>query len=389
MKKTLVILLILAVAGGVFAQDITFSGEVKTGLQFALDDDGAVKLWHDDAGAAEFGLAGAFTEDNYGLNFKLSASYNGQNAFVKESYAYLWAEFLNAKLKLTGGWIDGAVWGSGGPTDVSYDAVKGVRFEIKPLDGLDVGFAFGAQPNDGDGADGFDPTNTTNGSETFYATLKNFFLEPVIGVKYSNDIFGSVTVAVAVDNEDFNYEPGTWPNVTNTGTGTPDPANTNRTDTSLLFGLDFSKLVTGLTAIVDGQLTTLTGDEIGWALGEKVGYQINDAFSATLVIKEAKAAIGGDATAVPPVEPIDTIRLDITPSASYVWDKFTFGLEVSAYSWLESFGDYLSIYAKPSVTYKLGDHAEIAGWYKGIFEVGDTPIEGKSNTIQINFGWTF
>jgi len=135
MKKFLVVLMILAIAGGVFAQDITFGGQVEAGILFEKADNDAdltALPYNDDAEVGlRVDLNAAAEWENVGAKFKIR---NDDGAFAL-GYGFVWANVLNDIIKINAGLLDDAAWATEGDFDSNYDNVSGVRVEVKPIDG--------------------------------------------------------------------------------------------------------------------------------------------------------------------------------------------------------------------------------------------------------------
>jgi len=183
MKKALIVLLILAMAGGLFAQ--SWSGGVTTGAKFEFGEDGIpVTATDDDSGdAVHASLSFENSGDNWGITVGASAGVGGSGYFDFGD-ANGWVKFADM-FKLTAGKGIGGAWGTGGNTDKDISGSDaGVRLEITPIDGLNFGFRFG-YPNGGTSA----------------GKVANFFQETGIGVKYSADAWNAAT-GLDLDSEE-------------------------------------------------------------------------------------------------------------------------------------------------------------------------------------------
>jgi hypothetical protein len=115
MKKALVVLLILAVAGGAFAQ-LNFTGEVKTGLGLTYDNvdkTAHLQAFSRDAGEIfQFRLHGDYANqgDTAGLKFRLQQRIGTPSI----DYAFGYLNAFSNMLTLQGGRVDDATFGSGG-----------------------------------------------------------------------------------------------------------------------------------------------------------------------------------------------------------------------------------------------------------------------------------
>jgi hypothetical protein len=361
MKKFLVVLMILAVAMGAFAQEIAFSGQVETGVKITqtsgdgvANEDWNVLPYNDDSGIpgrADLNVEG--TLNNYGAKFKLRADWDGGAAgYFSAPYAFAYGNFLGEKFKVSAGLLDDSAWATGGDFDGYIDSgIWGVRFEIKPIAGLNVGFVL----------------NNTGlaGNE-----IGDFFQETIIGAKYDIENLFSIVAAIKLDSDGDEVKVG-------------DPADT-ADDVELQFGIDI-KAVENLTAIIDGAVTGL-GDFSNSGLinaHEKFGYQITDAIDAGILLTER---IWGNSD--------NDFYLDIKPSFGYkINDLISIGL-----SGLYGFGNdgddnYNSlIKVTPSCTFNVGPTATINGYYQLVLankDVGGTSAATTTNNIVVDFRYSF
>jgi hypothetical protein len=396
MKKGLVVLLILAMAGAAFAQEIKVSGAVKAGVLFEQvgDADMTVRPHNDstDSGAGGKALRAdlnvAATYDNYGAKLRIR---NDEGVFALHQ-ALVWGEFLNDLIKVSAGKLSGnAVWGSGGDADVSFDGVSGVRFEFKPIEGLNFGFALdagslfspavAAKPATpaipaGPGTPAVPATPATPAVPAAPLKIGQFFKETVFGVKYSNDFFGAA-FALKLDS-DAGYDA----NVDSINAFEDKDGSDEYT--KLLFGLDI-KAVPGLTAVVDGQISQLgvedkegVGQGVHFKVHEKFAYQLSDPFEVHIVF--AEAGYLGEAK--------DT-EIAIKPGLSFeVLPAFFLNgdAEFTIYTFEDS---AVQIGIKPGVEYKFADNTSIAGWYKATINKDGFEDNDLVNQIQIDFNWSF
>jgi hypothetical protein len=223
-------LVLLLVAGALAADDgLAITGEVKTALKVYTegDADTVVKFDNDgDPGRAQFGFV--YTVGNLQAkwmlrNVNLS---DADGTGVKIPYAFGTAGFLDNQIGISVGRIDGALWASGGVTDISFDGTLGARFEFKPavVEGLSVGFVL-------PGKSGF--------------KVGDYFAELIFGARYN--LADTVDIRVAV-NLDSDGDKG---------------ANGSQAGTSFLYGVGLPVLgtfVPGLSLWVDGAFRGLGGD---------------------------------------------------------------------------------------------------------------------------------
>jgi hypothetical protein len=388
MKKALVVLLILAVAGGVFAQEVTFSGSLDTGLTIGIPSasgaDPFVTLYNDDAGPARLRLNGTFSLANYGAKFRFQNAFADGNNTAIAAWAWVYANFLNDILTLNVGRLGNHAWATMGNYDTGWDNVTGLRLEIKPITGLNFGFALKALPY-----------------ETSY-TVSQFFLETLIGVKYESDLFDA-NLVFQLDSDADDIVGGT------AAKGDPleyllDPTNPEKAYTpavpgkgsadniGVLYGVSI-KAVPQLTAIIDGAVTWL-GDFSNSgviAVREKFAYAISDPLSVGINLAQN---LYGNSDVKP--------YLKFEPFVSYkISEPVTLSLNIGlADELLNDDGDVVSgtefksltITVKPKVSYALGEKAKIEGWYLGTFKTDDGVPYGKPEVphkVQVNFGWSF
>ena len=178
MKKALIVLLILAVAGGLFAQ--TVSGKVSTGINFALGEDD-IPTSATEPVKAEVNFAGG--ADDWGVKIGTSATrLDGATLTVGDAYG--WVKF-GGMFELSAGTGRGG-WGTWGPWDKKVTEVLGVKLAIAPIDGLSFGFRLG-YPNDGVKAN----------------KIGNFFQETGIGATFDAGIWSAAT-GLNMDSEETN-----------------------------------------------------------------------------------------------------------------------------------------------------------------------------------------
>jgi hypothetical protein len=346
MKKGLVVLLILAmVAGAAFAQEVKFSGTVEAGIEFEQAGDSDVKVTPyntDSEKGLRAQLDAAVDFDNYGLKIRFRADDTGD--FSSGSQAFLWGEFLNDIIKVSGGKL-GGVWSTDGDEGFSLDGINGVRFEFKPLPGLDFGVALDATPYAARAA-----------AKKSYV-IGEFFQETVLGVKYTSDLF-SATLAYKLDS---------------------DADGLDNKEGELVFGLKISA-IPALTAIIEGDLKDLGADDnaVGFEIHEYFGFQISDPFEAHLNFDE----VGN-------FDELKNSNIFIKPGLSFgISDSVTlkgdlgFGIFTAKDSAIE-------IDIQPGVEYKFSDKTSINGWYKGIINAAGNKDADFVNQVQVDFIWAF
>jgi hypothetical protein len=402
MKKILLVLLTILVAGGLFAQ-VTFSGNVKSGLNIVQTDDKAdandnkpvVKLWNDDAGH-RFYIEGKLDfADNYGLSFGFNTKAGLDTTY---DYARFYGEFLDDMLKLTVGSGTGTAWGTGGKLDKGFDDLKGLKLEIKPTPELDVGFQLRTEL---DGAAAM--------------TVEQWFKETVIGAKYESDLF-RVVAALALDSDyvggnDYDGKstrvvdtPESWTVAGTTVTHTAATYKTQITNddgkqTRALFAVDI-KAVPNLEAKLQAFVLGLGDlDTYGVAaIGQNLGYQVTpelkagSSFAERLNLRKEEIR-GKDAK---------TLKIEAEPYVNYKLSSLiTLDFNVPfSMGWNEDATPTKDIEYKvgvrPKVTFNLNDNANISAWYRldltkeKYVASGAADIDAVTkNTVQVNFEWKF
>jgi hypothetical protein len=196
MKKLLVFALVLVFTGAaVFAAEVadgfTIGGEVKTGVSIQTKEDGledkedtTAVLWND-SDALRANLTFKYDVDAGGAMVRLATANDPGKILDK---AYGWANFLDKKIVLYGGIIDGDLWGLGKLTnafDPSVDAVTGVRVAFNELvPGLSFGLALPLANQASPAAGEADVNDST--------ALGNAFSNVSFGALYKQSLFGVV-----------------------------------------------------------------------------------------------------------------------------------------------------------------------------------------------------
>ena len=146
MKKFLVVLLILVVAGGVFAQELKLSGLLNSGLQLNVFDgdtkqQSTVGAYAYDAGqnGYRFRLNGAFTMGNMGVNFRFQSQGGTSNQAANIAFAYGYVNLFDGMINLNGGVIDNGTYNSMGDWDSDGGEGTGALINIRPIKDLSIG----------------------------------------------------------------------------------------------------------------------------------------------------------------------------------------------------------------------------------------------------------
>jgi hypothetical protein len=150
MKKALVVLLILAVAGGAFAQGLTFTGELKSGLGIVYDSVGETAYLEaftkDGEQPFQFRLHAAYAnaEDTAGLKVRLQQ----RTGTPTIDYAFGYLKAFSNILTVQGGKVDDGTFNSGGGIlDADSGEGVGANLLINPIDNLVIGLGAYAADN--------------------------------------------------------------------------------------------------------------------------------------------------------------------------------------------------------------------------------------------------
>ncbi|MDR3172128.1 MAG: hypothetical protein LBU17_10980 [Treponema sp.] len=440
MKKLIALSIVFCVlVGGAFAQEegLKFSGALKTGINFSAtseksqtDDDGnpiapdpVIKMYNDDADKdfGRFDLNATYTKDNYGVVLGIRAQKEAGLPLSLRN-GYLWTELINNKLNIKVGKIDDSVWTGGGLQDFNISTGWGARFEVKPIDGLNVGlFLTGPDANGEAGI----PTFTLANGQGFPSGV-DFLLETAIGVQYESDAF-AVSAGLKLDgqgdgkgtgiieSDDFHDPEGIIAKyTTDSFTGNvQDGGYDNKAGIGAYLGVNI-KAVDKLTAIIeaafsnlgafggkieDGELsdkpvkrrTYYDAQGIGtiW-INEHFAFQVIDPLGVGLKMHQY---IFGGSSNDPKNQAALNPELTFAPYVEYTLNvPITLGLEAK----IGVKPDYyaLKLDIKPNLTYNIGGNAKLVAFYDlGIQKLTDKiepdPANVITNTVQLDFIWTF
>jgi len=226
MKRIVVVLFFaFAAAGALFAQEVTLSGELKTGFyiqQEKIGNDEPVALGgmtnnDGDSGAGQgrmrLDFHSAYGDMGLKARFQIEPGSTAEGPFTPTwSFVYAYGNLFNDQLTISAGLLGESPWGTGGPrlrsepetreyvsinalsgeTYTATEGLVGIRFEYKPvfIPGLNIGFVLN-QPD-----------------KVVIATQKQEFAdmlgESVIGAAYENDFF-AVRVGYRFDSDADGY----------------------------------------------------------------------------------------------------------------------------------------------------------------------------------------
>ncbi|MDR1352277.1 MAG: hypothetical protein LBK05_03250 [Treponema sp.] len=295
MKKTMLGVLVLVIAGGLFAQELKFDGYVNSGLGIVLTNtkvpDGSGTKTADPKITAfgvdseqpgyRFRLNGSYTnaEGTAGARFRFQAQSNFELGAFSLPYAYGWVSFLNNIFTVNGGLVDDGTWNSGGAI-LNDDVGEGLGalVKISPIAGLNLGVgAYVITPQGG----GSNNIIETPAGETTTKTTKFSDLDiPLDRLKYTvsagysmPDLF-KATASFRTANQTVNT-------VSRFADADSEVFSGNETS-KLIFGAQLLA-VKNLTAVLEVEADKLedTGadkdkDNIDFNLYETIGYKMGD-----------------------------------------------------------------------------------------------------------------
>ena len=278
MKKFLIFALILAVAGGAFAQSTTFSGSVGTGLGIRFSDttdplqsDPQITLWNmgDWASQLNFNVTGTNASGTGTVHF--GWRFTNFGATTSDSLDFnIRYTFLDGLLQLVAGRGGPGGFGVGGSFSPSYDVGggTGVSFIFRNLvDGLQFGFAI--HP----------------GTATYTNFDRNNYS---LAVRYTLDGIGTFAAAAQ-----YQFVAGALvsePNIPAQRPTATDPGNPNHSAINAAFGVNLTPLVR------DFGLTNLGIDfEIQDALRQRYFRNVRHDY-ITLRMSQAVTYVTGDIT---------------------------------------------------------------------------------------------
>jgi len=211
MKRAVVVLIAaFMAAGALYAQELTYSGEIKTGFyieQEKVGDQDPVAtggMTNNDGdsgtGQGRLRLDFHFTYQNLGVRLRFQIEPDSMNLgpyYPAWSFAYAYGNLFDDQFKISMGLLGESPWGTGGPRlrsepetreYTSYNSLSkepyivseglmGIRFEFKPsfIPGLNLGFVLN-QP---------DRTQFSTVTQTFGDVLA----ESVVGAAYEHENF--------------------------------------------------------------------------------------------------------------------------------------------------------------------------------------------------------
>jgi len=227
MKRIVVVLFIaFMTAGGMYAQEIAYSGELRTGFYIEQETigngepvaDGGMTNTDGDSGVGQgrlrFDFHVAYQILGLRVRFQIDPISSSTGPYYPAwSFAYAYGDLFNEQLRISVGLLGESPWGTGGPNlriepesreyveynplsgdpYIASEGLMGLRFEYKPgfIPGLNMGFVLN-QP---------DRTMSTTLEQSFGDVLG----ESVVGIAYEHDNF-AVRVGYRFDSEIDTHE---------------------------------------------------------------------------------------------------------------------------------------------------------------------------------------
>jgi hypothetical protein len=373
MKKLLILLLVLVVAGGVFAQELKWSGGVMFGLGLssnaksapAINDEnwwwggyGGKTTGGDSWGSAAAGQVEAnYSQDNARVTLRVRSFFTNINSYdIGVPLAKVEFDLLDKIIGIRAGRLDEGLWNTQVADWWQVTNGVGALLEIKPIEGLSFG--------------GILKTDGVKG-----------------GVKNTEELFKRAAFGVSYNNASLLYVSAAFQLADGRGADIPDPADKDKTlpgDLSkanfALYGLNINA-VPNLILKTEGKFSNIgagkdaAGKDIAikTELRQDIGYNIiPGTFKAVLRVKENLA---------------DTTGLVLMPYAEYVINStFTGYIEVEASIANLDDTSKIGIYIKPKLTYNIAPGASIIGYYKATIPAdGADPV----HQLQLSFSSTF
>jgi len=366
-------------------------------------------------------------------NWEETSVVAGNKPLVELDNAWGWFDLAGGLVQVSMGWVDNGRWASPSPEDISFSNPKGgIRFEVKPMQGLSFGWAIRNDGNSNVSLDDAVKGNVNAGDYTM--TMKDFFGASGLGASYQMDM---IRVAAGLE---FRPEGSNRRDKGFGFGGREDPLNNmsalqSRAGGSQM-GFGGGKVRTGdvgITAYFGAEvkpidpLTVQLGvimanlDDMGkskikvndvetevygtgymW-LNQKVAYAISGDFSARLTAHEVFDMSGEDKflntndviknlTATTPKEGGKMpVYLEFVPGVDYtINDNLSAYFEVP----VKLYGELFELAPKPGVNFKFGPGFEIGGYYQlilagnraEVYKDAKAPIR---NVVQVNLTYSF
>jgi hypothetical protein len=368
MKKLLILLLVLVVAGGVFAQELKWSGGVLFGLGIKSDESAPPiqdnELWEsgDDSKATGF-VQTEYAQDNYGFLFKVRGRFSRADDYdLTIPKAKVWFDLLDDKIGIRAGRLDEGLWNT--QADWWWQVTNGVGalVEIKPIEGLSFGAIFKTNVDSITwDHDGKDDTDEVAIGDKFVSSPEELLKRAAFGVSYTltDTFYASASLQLAAGKRVLELEPKAAAVLNDAAEAT--------------YGLNILA-VPNLILNTEGLFGNIGGDgDISFNLRQDIGYKIiPGTFKAGVKLAE--------------VSPADALELTIKPYGEYVINSlFTANLEFQISTSLADDAT-TGLYIQPKFQYNIGDGAKIHVYYKLDFK--DLELD-PVHTVYLTFKSTF
>jgi len=273
------LLLLMAAAGGLWAQDLKFDGYLNSGLGVVTDDnednDAYVKAFGVDSesNGYRFRLNGSYTnEANAGARLRLQGQRRiDVSGYLSMPYAYGWVGFFDNVITVTGGIVDDGTWTT---ADWWWNDDQGeglgLLLKMEPVKGLNLGIGAYTISQQSGG---------NNNILNFGDSLPNFRdvkLKPE-DAKYTFNAAYTLPDTFRLGGSFRTKNKAGW-NGTPIPTDDSDYVYDGREESSQLIGEFRLLAVKGLTAVVIGIFDKLEdfSDNGNIILSETFGYKVND-----------------------------------------------------------------------------------------------------------------
>jgi hypothetical protein len=361
MKKLLILLLVLVTAGGLFAQELKWSGGVQAGLSLGSDENEKGEAvqpnvagddW-DDGNHAAGQIEAAYSQENARVTLRVRSYYSNTNTYgIGVPRAVVEFDLFDKLVGLRAGRLDESLWNTQVSDWWQVTAGVGTLVEVKPIEGLSVGVVLKT--------DGVGVPKGTEWSKAV-TTTEELFKRTAFGFSYNNASLLYLSGAFQLADGDRSTD-----------------GKLNKSSYAI-YGLNINA-VPNLILKTEGKFSKIgagkdeEGKEIDikTELAQDIGYKIiPDTFTAKLRLKETFD--GGTTTLV------------FMPNAEYVLNSlFTAYIEVEAK--IPDLDDVkVDLRIKPKLTYTIAPKAKIIGSYEVKVPNGKDPL----HTVKLALTSTF
>jgi hypothetical protein len=356
MKRWLIVLLVLAAAGGLCAQELKWDGGVFFGLGLSSDETKAPTIYDENwwIGDNDWGggtwskaagqVAATYSQENVRATLRLRGRFSNTNTYdLTVPLAKIEFDLLDKKIGVRAGRLDEYLWSTTTYNWWQVTGGVGALVEVKPLDGLSFGAIL-----------------KTDGVDDGVKNTEEFFKRAAFGVSYTKgDLLYAAGAMQLADGRDA--------------------AGDLNTAAFATYGLNIYA-VPNLILNTEGKFENIgagkdaAGEDIAITtnLVQDIGYSIiPGTFKAVLQLRETLAA--------------DT-ALVFKPYAEYVINSsFTAYIEISGSINKLADANLDELYIKPQVTYNIAPGASIIGYYQITVPDGKDPV----HTVKFSFSQFF